>query len=446
MTRRVAGAVARAAVILTIAAAPAYAQSGQTAQLPLRFDFLDPGARSLGMGSAFTAVADDATAAFTNPAGLTSIRRSEVSAELRFRSLDTPFLAGGRLSGTPTGQGIDTIAGPLYGTSTDSAARPYFLSYVQHTKHVSLAAYRHELVLQNNSFLSQGPFLLTDSLGSPIQSRFNGLTGSRDIKIDNYGGAAGIHVTSALSLGINVSIYRFSNTASFASLPVVFDTFFSTLNASAAGTNSTTVQSGHSTRVGANAGALLRLNSLLQLGVVWRQGASFDFQQVGTVPGQPTVQTNGQFRSPNLIGIGVRALATNELTVAVDFDRVGYGRLTQDFISAQVLPAYSSRVSIASGSEVHAGIEYTLTKLNLTPTVRAGLWFDPNHAVQYVSDGSDSAEDQVLKASFPVGSGHWHYCAGIGVPLSRSYEVNAGADLSSGQRYVSASIVARFGK
>ena len=37
------------------------------------------GARALGMGSAFTAVANDSTAAFWNPAGLAKLKRSEGS-------------------------------------------------------------------------------------------------------------------------------------------------------------------------------------------------------------------------------------------------------------------------------------------------------------------------------------------------------------------------------
>lgn len=43
----------------------------------------NPGARSLGLGGAFVAQADDATAAFANPAGLGQLLEPEISAELR---------------------------------------------------------------------------------------------------------------------------------------------------------------------------------------------------------------------------------------------------------------------------------------------------------------------------------------------------------------------------
>src|SRR6267143_1076492 len=49
----------------------------------LQFNFGNPGARSLGMGGAFLGLADDASAAEANPAGLTILRRPEVSVEGR---------------------------------------------------------------------------------------------------------------------------------------------------------------------------------------------------------------------------------------------------------------------------------------------------------------------------------------------------------------------------
>ena len=47
-----------------------------------QFNFNNPGARSLGMGGAFVAVADDATAVIANPAGLVILQRPELSAEV----------------------------------------------------------------------------------------------------------------------------------------------------------------------------------------------------------------------------------------------------------------------------------------------------------------------------------------------------------------------------
>src|SRR5262252_4270274 len=92
---------------LATAAAPAAAQT--SLQIPIQFDFLNPGAKSMALGGAFAGLADDATAALANPAGLIHIDRSEVSIEGRFTGLTTSFLQGGRLSGAVQNQGLDTI-------------------------------------------------------------------------------------------------------------------------------------------------------------------------------------------------------------------------------------------------------------------------------------------------------------------------------------------------
>jgi long-chain fatty acid transport protein len=440
----------RGMLVVTVVAAfavptAAWAQSGQTAQIPLQFDFLNPGARSLGMGSAFTAVADDATAAYTNPAGLTFLVKPEVSGELRYRHLDTTFLAGGRLSGVITGTGVDTMQGPLYGHSIDSAFRPYFASVVYPHGRISVAGFRHELALQNNSFLSQGPFQQS-FLGTTVinNSRVLGLTGTRDLWIDNYGGAVAYRFSPSVSAGVEISAYRFSDTSSFASLGFVSQ--FGAVDSTTAGKASTTTQTGTATSVGVNAGLLVTINPKVRAGFVWRSGVAFAFTQVNVVPGSPTVTETGQFRTPTVIGGGVRVQATDEFAFAVDYDRVVYSRLVKDFISFQVDPAIVGRVLISDGNEAHFGVEYTLTSVAHTPTIRAGAWFDPDHAVRYLTDSTNSSDDVRLKATFPGGASIWHYCVGVGVPLSRNFEVNAGADLASARRYVAASIVARFGQ
>src|SRR4029077_5217886 len=72
------------AAICTLIALPLAAQNTDIESLSgVQFNFGNPGARSLGMGGAFLGLADDASAAEANPAGLTILRKPEISVEGR---------------------------------------------------------------------------------------------------------------------------------------------------------------------------------------------------------------------------------------------------------------------------------------------------------------------------------------------------------------------------
>jgi long-chain fatty acid transport protein len=418
------------------------AQTGQTAQIPLQFDFLNPGARSLGLGGAFVAVADDATAALTNPAGLTqTIRKYEFTAELRYRTLDTPYLSVGRLSGAPTGQGLDTVRGPVYGLSTDAAVRPYFLSAAYKRGKFFAAAYRHELVLQTNSFISQGPFY---AAGGAINARLFGLAGDRDIHLIGYGVSAAYSVSPRVSIGEGISFYRLSLDSHFAALDSQGP--YGPADLTTAGHISTTTQNGSGLQGAFNVGALVTLTPILRVGAVFRQSATFHFTEITNVPDGSGLTRVGTFRTPAVFGAAVRVDASDAWTFAIDYDRVQYANLTTDFITFQVDPSQANRIAIRSGNELHVGVEYSLLRVKRKPSIRAGIWFDPDHAVQYASDRSGSDADTRLKAVFPGGSNAWHYCLGFGMPLSRRLEINAGSDFASQRKYASASAVVRFDK
>src|SRR5258705_13713234 len=73
-----------AAAVCTLIALPLAAQNTDIESLSgLQFNFGNPGARSLGMGGAFLGLADDASAAEANPAGLTILRKPESTLEWR---------------------------------------------------------------------------------------------------------------------------------------------------------------------------------------------------------------------------------------------------------------------------------------------------------------------------------------------------------------------------
>ena len=137
--KRTEGPVYWLAAFLTLATS-AHAQEGP---VTFEFNFTNPGARSMGLGGAFAALADDATAAFANPAGLVQLLEPEVSLEGRSWSYDIPFVTGGRTSGLPTGIGIDNVAGLRYDTSSSTSNGLSYLSFVYPSERWSIAVYRH---------------------------------------------------------------------------------------------------------------------------------------------------------------------------------------------------------------------------------------------------------------------------------------------------------------
>src|SRR4051794_30952604 len=81
----------------------ALAQTDAEVNSGIQFNFSTPGARSLALGGAFLGLADDATAAYTNPAGLTVLSKPEVSIEGRRWNFTNEFTDRGHLYGTATG-------------------------------------------------------------------------------------------------------------------------------------------------------------------------------------------------------------------------------------------------------------------------------------------------------------------------------------------------------
>src|SRR5690606_25061126 len=153
MTRTLSYAVC---IALATMAAPAFALTDSETNASIPFSFANPGARSLGMGGAFIGLADDATAAYTNPAGLVQPRQTEVSAEVRHTGFDLPFVNGG--SGIASGGRFDGSG--VNGSDADSSTTNLsFLSVLFPRDRWSFALYRHELLNYDADYSSSGVFV-----------------------------------------------------------------------------------------------------------------------------------------------------------------------------------------------------------------------------------------------------------------------------------------------
>ena len=171
--------------------------------LTLELGYSNPGARSLGFGGAFVALADDATAAYANPAGLVQLTRPEISIEGRLWSYKTPYVFGGRASGAPTGIGIDTTPDLRWRESTADFSGLSFLSYVYPLKKWSLALYRHQLARFASAFATNGLF----AEGSTYleTDRWIDRPGSTDLSVVSWAFSAARRITDAFSLGLSLA-------------------------------------------------------------------------------------------------------------------------------------------------------------------------------------------------------------------------------------------------
>jgi long-chain fatty acid transport protein len=425
----------------TVGADVAVAQT--TAQFPIQFDFLNPGARSLAMGSAFSGLADDASAAFTNPAGLLQLTRPEVSAEGRRRQLDTRFLAAGRINGNVLNIGEDRTAGPVYDESSDSSFGPSFLSFTYPMGRIVVAGYRHELTRVSNEFLYRGVFERVTFAGiTDDRARDLPLTGTRRISIDTYGGAIGFRINDRLNVGAGVNIVTFDLEASFRRLGFTGDLFGPP---DLSQTGSTATQQGEDTAAGYTVGFQAQVTPQVKVGGVFRKAPDFGFTQVDAIPSRPVLVRAGKFQVPDTLAVGVAYRPDDNFVIVADYVRVGHAALKEDFIDIQAISSgREDQLAIDDANEFHVGAEWVLAQVRFTPALRGGLWFDPDHSVRYVPSGSGDQLDTRFRFILPGDEDSWHYTFGGGLSLSRALEVNAGADLSRRGSQVSASLILRF--
>lgn len=433
------------AALVLLATADGAALAQTSLAIPLQFDFINPGAKSLATGGAFVGLADDATATFTNPAGLILISRSEGSLEARHTRVETPFLERGRLSGTIFNQGTDTIQGPFFGTSVGSHLGPALASFVYVPRPASrwrLAGYRHELARVDQEFLSNGTFYrLPDEFTSRRDSPQSGL---RRVGITGYGATAAVRLHQQVSVGLGVTAYRFDLDSQFRRFDT--DGFL--------GPPILTTQLGLSTQEGKDTslaptlGIVVGLTGRVRGGAMYRHGPSFTFR---TKDGDDP-ERSSQFRVPHTFAVGGSVRPLNDptmLVVSAEITRINYARLIDDFVTDQARAVnLTDNFFVRNGTEVHVGLQYLPTLNYFAPKLRIGVWRDPDHTVKFAPRTSnvdlfDRAFDERIGTALSQGRDLTHVSGGVGFSLSPRVEVNAALDVSARTRVWSASMVVR---
>lgn len=419
-------------------------------QIPLQFDLINPGAKSLAMGGAFAGLADDATAVFANPAGLRELGRAEVSIEARGRWLSTPFLQRGRLSGAVQNERNDVIAGPVFGEATDNSVRLPFVSIVvpNPQRGWAVAAFRHELARVDQFSFAEGVFQqdpteITSRREFPQQ-------GIRKIAITSYGVAGALELNPHVAVGATLNVHTLRLLSDFRR----FDTvgFLGPPNLDVELGKST--QTGNDMAVTPTFGVRACLKrcddrqaTSARFGFVYRHGAAFNYE---TRSG-PNFRKN-RFRVPHVAAGGVAIEIPRpgrRLLITGEINRTTYSRLTDDFIIDQAVDFdLENNVRIEDGTEVRAGVQYTIETAAWLPRFRAGIWSDPDHTVKYSPFGASHPElrvkDELLTVALSTGRREMHYSGGVGLTFAPALEWNVGADFAGSTTTVSTSVILRL--
>lgn len=405
------------------------ALSVQAGELPnseamsgLQFNFSPPGARSLGMGGAFIGRADDATAAFANPAGLSNLFSPEISAEYRSVDYTTTYTSGGAYPD------VDRS------TASSDTNNLSYLSYVHPRENWVFALYRQQVMDFNTAFSA-------DSVTLAGGSRYLATTNAADLDIVSYGFSLAYRLNDRVALGANVSYYDYSGDIVTGRLQEGM-------------TTSNQIQGGSDNDTGFNVGLLFKATDRLSIGLVYRSSAKFanTHQNIDVVENEVDFARNFDFEVPDMYGIGFSFQPNDNLTLNLDINRINYSKIADPvfwMFTADPGSEFTSlmdKISIDDGTEIRLGGEYVFS--NKPIAIRAGIWNDPDHTLKHdgdvLEDGSLPAIfDQAHFSFFQGGDDEIHYALGFGVFWDR-FQLDVAADFSDIQDTISVSGVFRF--
>jgi long-chain fatty acid transport protein len=432
--RRLAGVGLLAVVILlTPDAGIAQGLVNSEAFSGFQFNFNNPGARALGMGGAFVAVADDATAVIANPAGLVILQRPEISAEAKFTRYTTnvpahhnSFAEG--LSNSVHGRDFD-----------DDVVTPSFFSFVFPTERLVLAAFVREQVNYESNFSTKGVFL-TDPDGNV--SRLFPVRSELEIQSVNFGLGAGVNLEKQHPLLPNIGAsLEFSLGRVRARLRrFATDGFFGPPDYSSLLRTETV--DGTDMGVGLNVGALWRPLKDLAVGVVYRRGPRYNMtfeevDQFGLV-----TKTPFSLKVPDVTAGGVSYRFFERLTVAFEASYIEYSQLVDDF-KVIIGNVKRRRYKVDDAVELHIGAEYIFFVKEMPLAARAGFYTNPDHKIRYVGtprNGDDVAEGLLYRK----GEDRYHVTGGLGIVPFPGVQLDFAGNFSEEVREFSVSTVFRF--
>lgn len=460
--------------LIVLFAVPVMAQNVDIEALSgLQFNFGNPGARSLAMGGAFLGLADDASAAEANPAGLTILRKPEVSIELRNYLEQQLFTTSG------TFPDINRTAF----TNHSDRVVVSFGSAVMPIKKFTVGVYYHEPLNNEgggavvpsqdeitgrttplpNFYLPSSGTGQNQTFGDPVSKtqceqirlqqnnpfaclefRVDPFISALSVRQRTFGLTGAWQVHPKFSIGASIRHQRFLETAATFRFTQQFNAKQTLVQATAREVNGQ-IELSEESDTTFSAGFKWAPHEKISFGGVYKLGAEYDaplfYADANTgfefINAAPT-----KFHMPDIAGIGVSIRPIPVLTINVDAVNVKYSNLVDDFVSATAdVTGLEDPFKAEDATELRVGAEY-LFATKIPFALRAGYWRDPAHSV--VWNGPLNHFNFIAEALlYPEGEDQNHISFGGGLAWQR-FQIDVAYDTSKHYKVGSISMVTRF--
>ena len=355
-----------------------FAQALQRIEIPSSLNPVGSGARALGMGGAFIAVADDATAASWNPGGLIQLETPEVSVVGAYfdRAEDNTFGTNSEASGS---QNVSKSS-----INYLSAAYPFTF-------------WGHNMIASVNY---QNLYDFTREWNFPLMQASGNLSLDQDVdyaqdgSLSALGIAYCVQITPGFSFGLTLNFWEDglypndweqntfqSGSGIYVGNPFIFESksydkySFSGFNV--------------------NLGILWHVNNKITIGAVLKTPFEADLRHESTFnsslhyPGAPGADSTTSIASaedetldmPMSYGIGFAYRFSDEFTTSIDIYRTEWDDyVLTDSNGNRTSPISGESISdsdIDPTHQVRIGAEYLFIKPNYVIPLRGGIFYDP---------------------------------------------------------------------
>jgi long-chain fatty acid transport protein len=360
-----------ALAVLLMALAPSLSSAQALfEQFNFQFAFSTPGARSKGMGQAFTALADDASAAESNPGGL-AFRQATSEVMLEVSTLRNITERAAREDDFATGSSA------RFG---DRVTAPSFLGWVLRTR--GLAAKGLNLTFFYHRFLSYEESFHLDRRAVPgTQVFFLPTDGDTDLSGESFGLGVGWRLGAKLGLGVSGKVERM-HVRTHTTRSDIFDP---NVVVNVQEIDDQDVAPGFTL---GGVWAPFRDHPELRAGISYSYNPAFhlreEFDDVADGVRTPVAGYPRTLKAsvPDRVSVGL-ARAGARLATAID---VGYERYSELAAGSTLLPQVGEiprdAFRVRDVWSVHAGLEWKVLAAGRT-YLRAGVFTAPTHSFRY---------------------------------------------------------------